>query len=440
VRHRSFGQSLLVVLVVLALGLAPPAFAEQPVEGQTPSVEVPPEGFVPGEILVKFKSGASETQKNEAHRRKGGQRTEVIPRIDVEEVQVSQGQEESRAADYENDPNVEYAELNGVYEALETSEKRTTGSRTGSDPTASMTPSDSKIDKQWAYHNTGAHDWKKDADIDAFAAWDHTTGSSAVPIAILDTGVAQSHEDLGGKVAESVDCTTRLPCDPNASAEDKAGHGTHVAGTAAADTNNATGVAGSCPDCALYNVKVLGDNGTGSSSSVAEGIRWSADNGAKVINMSLGASARSSTIEDAVDYAWGKGVVLAAAAGNGGAKGRTYPAAYDEVIAVGASDYHDKKAGFSNYGSWVDVAAPGVGILSTTKDGKYGRMSGTSMATPHVAGVAGLVWSTSSGTGNQGVRDKIESATDRIKGTGAYWSKGRINACKAVGASCGYGR
>lgn len=105
-RHRSFGQSLLVVLVVLALGLAPPAFAQQPVEGQTPSVEVPPEGFVPGEILVKFKSGASETQKNEAHRRKGGQRTEVIPRIDVEEVQVPQGQEESRAADYENDPNV----------------------------------------------------------------------------------------------------------------------------------------------------------------------------------------------------------------------------------------------------------------------------------------------------------------------------------------------
>src|SRR4051812_5373880 len=158
--------------------MAPSAFAQQqPVEGQTSSVEVPPEGFVPGEVFVKFKSGTSETQKKEAHRRKGGQRKEVIPRIDVEEVQVPQGEEESRAADYKNDPNVEYAELNGLFKAL-----KTTAKETSSDPTASMTPSDPRVEQQWAYKNTGAHDWKKDADIDAFKAWDHTTGSSAIPI------------------------------------------------------------------------------------------------------------------------------------------------------------------------------------------------------------------------------------------------------------------
>ena len=396
---------------------------------QTP----PAEGIVPGEILVKFNPGTSEAKKKEVHGKKGGQTEEVIPEIGVEVVQVSSGQEESRAADYETDPNVQYAEPNGLYQAFETKKEAT------SDATTNMTPTDSKVGKQWAYNNTGDNGWKNDADIDAFEAWDITTGSDAVPIAILDTGIDQKHEDLRGKVTKSVNCTTKAPCDSNLSAKDKNGHGTHVAGTAAALTNNGTtGVAGTCPSCTLYNVKVLGSDGNGSWASVAKGIRWSADNGAKVINMSLGGSTGSSTVSDAVNYAWSKGVVLTAA-GNDGSKKASYPAYYEHVIAVAASDYYDKKAGFSNYGSWVDVAAPGVDILSTTRDGGYGTMSGTSMATPHVAGVAGLVWSTSSGTSNKSVRDKIESTADKIGGTGSYWSKGRINACKAVGGSCKYG-
>src|SRR4051812_3624935 len=132
--------------------MAPSAFAQQqPAEDQTSSVEVPPEGFVPGEVLVKFKSGTSEAQKKEAHRRKDGQRKEVIPKIGVEEVQIPQGQEESRAAEYENDPNVEYAELNGIYKPFDTYQKEATGlTRASSDPTASLTPSDPKVDKQWA--------------------------------------------------------------------------------------------------------------------------------------------------------------------------------------------------------------------------------------------------------------------------------------------------
>ena len=157
--------------------------------------------------------------------------------------------------------------------------------------------------------------------------------------------------------------------------------------------------------------------------------------------MSLGGTDYSKTLEEAIDHAHKKGAVLVAASGNGDKDARFYPAAYDNVIAVAATDPDDRKADFSNRGSsWVDGAAPGVNILSTTEDGRYGRKSGTSMATPHVAGVAGLVWSTPEGGSatNESVRRQIQDTADKIRGTGTYWKKGRINACEAVGggSSC----
>jgi subtilisin family serine protease len=210
------------------------------------------------------------------------------------------------------------------------------------------------------------------------------------------------------------------------------GHGTHVAGSVAALTDNQKGVSGTCPGCTLYDVKVLDDAGSGAYSWISEGIIWAADNGAKVINMSLGGRTGSSTVRSAIDYAWGKGVVVVAAAGNDGTSAHAYPAAYNNVLAVGATDNRDSKASFSNYGSsWVDVAAPGVGILSTTVDGAYGTKSGTSMATPHVAGEAGLIWSKTDlcdEADNACVRNQIESTADPVSGTGTYWDKGRINA------------
>ncbi|MDP8952874.1 MAG: S8 family serine peptidase, partial [Actinomycetota bacterium] len=270
-----------------------------------------------------------------------------------------------------------------------------------------------------------------------------TTGiDSAVPIAVLDTGIFGDHEDLQGKVTKSINFTS------SSTAGDVKGHGTHVAGSVGALTDNGIGGGGgTCPGCVLYNVKVLGDDGSGTSSGIANGITWSSDNGAKVINMSLGGSGFSETVRDAVNYAWGKGVVVVAAAGNNGSSDKFYPAAYPNAIAVGATDSKDQKASYSNYGSWVDVAAPGSNILSTVIDNpsttdvveKYARWNGTSMATPHVAGVAGLVWSKDSKSGlctdNLCVRTKIESsATDRtvLSATGPDWSKARINACSAV--------
>jgi subtilisin family serine protease len=180
-------------------------------------------------------------------------------------------------------------------------------------------------------------------------------------------------------------------------------------------------------------VKVLGDNGNGSWSWISNGIVWAADNGAKVISMSLGGHSGSSTVQNAVNYAWSKGVVVVAAAGNDGNTTRNYPAYYTNAIAVAATNDNDAKASFSNYGSWVDVAAPGVSILSTKPSG-YGRLSGTSMATPHVAGVAGLVWSTGlcGTTDNACVRTQIEALADPISGIGSYWTYGRINAARSL--------
>ncbi len=392
-----------------------------------------PEEFAPGEVLVKFEPGASGQAVAEAHRQNGGQVKEIIPGIGVQVVGVARGQEKTGVARYQQNPNVRYAELNGVYEAV------------------GSVPNDPKVGNQWAFNNTGQTVGTADADIDAYEAWNGgsttdwkagTTGSDAVSIAVLDTGIFRDHEDLSGKVAKSINFTS------SSTDGDVKGHGTHVAGSVGALTDNGLGGASTCPGCVLYNVKVLGDDGSGYQSWIANGVTWSADNGAKAINMSLGGSSDSSTLKDAVDYAWGKGVVVAAAAGNSGSSSPFYPAAYPNAIAVGATDSKDQKASYSNYGSWVDVAAPGSNILSTVIDNpsttdvveKYQLWNGTSMATPHVAGVAGLVFGTGlcGATDNACVRNEIESsAEDRtvLSGTGPDWSKARMNACAAVGGT-----
>ncbi len=397
--------------------------ADRDYEGQSARSQSEPKEFGAGEVLVKFKEKTSKAKKQEVHSNKGGRAKETIPAIAVEVVAVERGKEKAKAKEYKDDPNVEFAEVNGVYEAVAT---------TADDPRAS---------EQWQFNNT-KYTATNQGDIDAYEAWSGgsttawdggTTGSGSVAIAILDTGIKEDHEDLQGKVTKRVNYTS------SSTNSDVRGHGTHVAGTVAALTNNGTGVAGTCPGCTLYNVKVLDDTGSGYYSWIANGIAWAADNGAQVINMSLGGSSPSSTQQAAVDYAWSKGVVVVAAAGNSNTSSQFYPAAYPNVIAVGATDNTDAKASFSNYGSsWVDVAAPGASILSTTVNGGYGLKSGTSMASPHVAGEAGLIWSKPglcAGADNACVRNQIESQADKTSGTGTYWANGRINANGGVGTT-----
>lgn len=279
-------------------------------------------------------------------------------------------------------------------------------------------PNDSYYINQWGL-----------AKIKAPEGWDISQGSGSVIIAIADTGIDGTHPDLGEKIITSVDCTNLCSI---VTPKDGDGHGTHIAGIAAAITGNGQGIAGVGYNSSLYSVQVLDSGGSGYYSWIANGIVWATDNGANVVNLSLGGTSSSSTLKSAVEYAWNKGVVLVAAAGNNNTSRALYPAYYPQAIAVAGTTSSDIKASFSNYGSWVDVAAPGLDILSTFPDGRYSNMSGTSMATPFVSGLAGLIFAYHPGWSNLRVRNQIEAATDKIAGTGTYWTYGRINVCKAL--------
>ncbi|GIW08639.1 MAG: hypothetical protein KatS3mg060_3444 [Dehalococcoidia bacterium] len=224
--------------------------------------------------------------------------------------------------------------------------------------------------------------------------WALSTGREDVIIAVVDTGVDLSHPDLAGKIVGGWDFVNDDPI-----AQDDQGHGTHVAGIAAGIANNALGIAGVAWGARVMPIKVLDAGGSGYTSDVAAGIIWAADHGAKVINLSLGGAGRSVTLETAVNYAVAKGALVVAAAGNGGNSVPNYPGAYPAAIAVAATDSSNARASFSTYGSFVDIAAPGVSIYATVPTGScdlchgsgYAALSGTSMATPHVAGVAAVL-------------------------------------------------
>lgn len=303
------------------------------------------------------------------------------------------------------------------------------------DEVATILSNDSLYPNQWALPKIS---WDK---LDATSsAYNPATPSSK--IAVVDTGVDYNHPDLSGKVDTGEDWDF---VNNDSDAMDDNLHGTHVAGIAAANTNNTLGVAGvSVNTNTILPVKVLNQSGSGYYSWVAAGIIYAADHGARVINLSLGGNSRSTTLENAVNYAWNKGAVVVAAAGNSNNSSKTYPGAYPNAMAVWASDQNDNKASFSSYGSWVDIGAPGVNILSTiplskdTKDGLqdgYYLANGTSMATPGVAGLAGLILSQHPDWSALQVRSKIESTADSVpdrRFRRGYLGKGRINVFKAV--------
>jgi subtilisin family serine protease/flagellar hook assembly protein FlgD len=223
------------------------------------------------------------------------------------------------------------------------------------------------------------------ATVNAPAAWDVTKGAADVLIAVVDSGVDVTHPDLAGKVAGTWDVVTGT-----ADVTDLTGHGTFVAGVAAAATDNATGVAGAGFDSGLLAVKAADSTGAVFTDAEAAGIVWAADHGADVINVSGGSAALDPVEQQAVHYALGKGVAIVASAGNAGTTTPTYPAAYPGVLSVGATD-GDARAASSNHGSWVDVGAPGTGIRSTVPGGGYETRTGTSYAAPLVAGEVALL-------------------------------------------------
>ncbi|AUS08283.1 peptidase S8 [Laceyella sacchari] len=380
--------SLIASFVLMASAALPSAIFAKEVDSQAGKL------YAPGQVVVKYKANASANAVKSARAKANGTVMEKNNKLGFEVVKVK-GSVEATIEKLKKDPNVEYAEPNYYLHA-------------------SYTPND-------PYFSSRQYGPQK---IQAPQAWDIAEGSGA-KIAIVDTGVQSNHPDLAGKVVGGWDFV-----DNDSTPQDGNGHGTHCAGIAAAVTNNSTGIAGTAPKASILAVRVLDNSGSGTWTAVANGITYAADQGAKVISLSLGGTVGNSGLQQAVDYAWSKGSVVVAAAGNAGNTAPNYPAYYSNAIAVASTDQNDNKSSFSTYGSWVDVAAPGSSIYSTYPTSTYASLSGTSMATPHVAGVAGLL--ASQGRSAANIRAAIENTADKISGTGTYWAKGRVNAYKAV--------
>ncbi|WP_236838637.1 S8 family peptidase [Caldalkalibacillus salinus] len=387
----------LLFVFVLVLGIVNPAIGtnEELDTFEMPSPEM--DTYVEGQVIVQFEDVVAQEQVTQVLSQLDAKVLEDKSPVDspFDVLEVKDVDVETAVEILEDNPLVAYAEPNYMLQAT-------------------WTPNDTYYNYQYGPQNTDT-EW----------AWDYVRGSSNQEIAVLDTGVDYNHPDLDGKVILGYDFANN-DYDPM----DRNGHGTHVAGTAAAETNNSRGVAGMAPNTKILAVQVLSDNGGGSLNDVADGIRYAADQGAEVINLSLGCDCHTTTLENAVNYAWNAGSVVVAAAGNDGVSTTFEPASYDNVIAVAAVDQSDNKASFSNYGSWVDVAAPGVDIASTVPNNGYSYMSGTSMASPHVAGLAGLL--ASQGRNNVNIRQAIEQTADSVGGEGYYWQHGRINSWNAI--------
>jgi len=248
-------------------------------------------------------------------------------------------------------------------------------------------------------------------------------------VAILDTGIDKDHKDLIGKVMAEINFSD------SPVADDLHGHGTHIAGIIAADTDDAMGVSGVAPGSLMMNVKVADDRGRCDAVAIADGIVWAVESGAAIINISLALSEPSEVLEEAITYAWNHGAVIISAAGNSGGSAPQYPAYYHQVIAVTATSEDDSRAPLASYGDWVDVAAPGYQIYSTLPDNEYGYKTGTSQAAAYVAGLAAFLYSIatdSDGDGlvNDEVRSAIESSCQQIDGNGM--GNGLVDWAKAV--------
>lgn len=355
--------------------------------------------FSPDQVLVKFSEEVSIKLMNRLFRQADARVISEIPPLGALILEVPGGDVDAAIAELRGQEGVIYAEPNYYVEATD------------------IIPNDPDWNNQ--YNMTA---------IRAPAGWQLNTGAIWVTIAILDTGVDLLHPDLFVRILPGYDFVNN---DNNP--QDDNGHGTHVSAIAAASTNNGEGVAGVNWGANILPVKVLNAAGNGTYANVAAGIVWATDHGAQVINLSLGGPTPSFVLNDAVNYAYQRGVILVASTGNAGIPAVLYPAAYDPVIAVGATDSTNSWAGFSNYGPEVDVVAPGVNIYSAFPGGGYGYRSGTSMAAPHVSGFAALLWGIP-GNGPARIRTLIESSALDLgpPGWDEYFGYGLIQMDTAI--------
>lgn len=381
--------------------------------------------FVLGEVLVRFRPDLSPEAAVALTADYQVQVVGRIPGLGVWRLRVAPGREQVMASTLSALPQVLYAEPN--YRAWALAEP----------------PDDPYYVLQWNLDK-----------VQVLDAWEITQGDPSISMAIIDTGIDLSHPDLVTKLwvnpGEVPD--NGLDDDGNGYIDDVhgydfvnedgepeddygLGHGTHVSGIAAATTDNGLGVAGVAPKTLLMALKVMDSSGEGTYFDVARAIDYARAQGVRVMNLSLGGVEPSDVLFDAVQAVTAAGTILVAAAGNdSGTNPVFYPAAYDEVLAVGATDSNDGIANFSVHHPYVDIAAPGVSIYSTYRGGSYGPMSGTSMATPHVSGLAALLWAADPTLTREEVVERIEKSTEDlgVPGKDDYYGWGRINARSAL--------
>ena len=358
---------------------------------------------IKGEYVVKLKDGdteGSERSMNES----GGKVTGKLDKLKALKVEVSEKDQEKFLKKILKDKNVEWVEPNYLVEAA-------------------FLPNDPSWSMQWGPEK-----------IDSVQAWDLESGDPGVLVVVVDTGVCYTHPDLAGAYVTGGYNWVSKTNDPM----DDHGHGTHVAGTIAAKINNALGIAG-IAQVKIMAEKFLGSSGSGSSWDAAQAIIHGVNVGKTISNRvilsnSWGSSSSSSVIEDAMNYAHQNGALIIAAAGNLASSNPFYPAAYPEVMSVSATDSNDHLASFSNYGNKIELAAPGVNIYSTFLNGAYASLSGTSMAAPHVTGVAALVWSRFPDYSNDQVRMVLDNTADDLGSPGwdQYFGYGRVDAYLAM--------
>ncbi|WP_247001416.1 S8 family peptidase [Halosolutus gelatinilyticus] len=309
------------------------------------------------------------------------------------------------------DRDVEYVEENATVQAF-------------------YTPNDPRYSDQYAPQQ-----------VNCEGAWDTTLGDPGVTISIIDQGVQYDHPNLEGNMDGSVsnygndfagNDDDPYPVQANEN------HGTHVGGIAAGGTDDGTGHAG-ISNCSMLSARALDESGGGSLSDIADAIQWSADQGAEIINMSLGGGSYSSTMANACQYAYDAGSLVVAAAGNDYGGSVSYPAAYDTVVAVSSLDENESLSSFSNVGPEIELAAPGSNVLSTIPYDGYDSFSGTSMASPVVAGVAGLALSAHSGLTNEQLRTHLQNTAADVGLSSEEQGYGRVDANNAVNTDPGDG-
>jgi parallel beta-helix repeat protein len=339
-------------------------------------------------------------------------------------------------AEYKNDPDIEYAEPNYIVRILPYLD-----GGGGGGGSAGVYPNDPGFSQLWGLHNTGQTGGTAGADIDALDAWNITTGSPNVVVGVIDTGIDYNHPDLAANMwINPVDGSHGYNFVTNTNDPmDDYGHGTHCAGTIGAVGNNSIGVVGVNWKVKIAALKFLDDTGSGTDEDAIRAINYANQMGFKILSNSWGGGGNSQALLDAINAAGANNTLFIFAAGNSGTNNDwmpAYPCSYDTpyILCVAATDSNDQLAYFSNYGAiTVDIAAPGLGVYSTVPGNNYATYSGTSMATPHVTGVAALIKSEFPTLNNTQIKNRILCSSDHISSLkGVVLSNGRLNASRAV--------